>query len=231
MEVQDKHNLAEKPKLRLPLIGENVLIAGNPRAGKTVMARYLFSKMRDSFPHVLLFQKDKDLDGKPWENFADETIGHHFSTSQLMDEMRHFKTVCIRPSKLTPEDLQIVWGRVCNAALAMGNTLVINDEIAKISRPAWIHPYHLEFLEGNGRKRRCSMIQATQRLQGCPIQARTLSEHTFLYRLNPRDVRGYLASYYEEAEKILTLKPYECVYIFYDNGGQERSYVLAPVPY
>ncbi len=215
--------------MRLPQVGECVFIAGNPKSGKTVLSKYLWKKWLPYHQYGIILQVDYD-GGDPWERYANETLSPNLGAETYRDELKRTKTICVDATNVPLDELKPLWNRLLGVALALGHTLVVCDEISRVTETTSIMPNHGLMITGRGRKRLCSMIQATQRLQKCSMDVRTLSQHKFIFRLDDRDVIRYASTFMKGSERILTLKPYYCLYSRQDEGGRTVVEVLPPCP-
>ena len=214
-------------RIPTPPIGESIYIAGNTNSGKTVLCKYLLSVMALQFRNVIIFQIDYDLND-PWEDYADIVVNGDLPIDwSLMDS---YHILCVDATKLGKTKLRSLWGMVCGVALARGRTLLICDEIARVTDANSISENHFVMLSGRGRKRQTTLIQAGQRLQDCSIQIRTLSKHKFLFRLDDRDAKMYAKLFLDDWRLLLDLKPYHSLYIRPGFAGKTEVSVLPPCP-
>lgn len=110
---------------QLPDIGNSVIIAGNPRSGKTQLAKYLASKdvWGKYFRNTLILQVDKDTQrgidiAKPWEDYANAVIPWREATSSVMlQALREYEIVVVNAYDCPMgRELMEIWGRVCGVS-------------------------------------------------------------------------------------------------------------------
>lgn len=214
-------------------IGESVIIAGNPKSGKTKFAKWVHHEYLPYFGNSLILQVDRDIPpDKPWENYCESVIPwRQASASNIINELRASSSVCIDAhDNPIGKSLQKIWSTVCAVSLARGNTLVVCDEIARVTNVRFIDNYHFLLVTGNGRKRRNSIIQATQTPQTCSVQIRDQAAHQIYFRLDERVVYNYLNGFLDNAERVLSLPKYHSLYKTNAEGGQSRTEILKPCP-
>ena len=222
---------------RLPNVGESVFVTGNPKSGKTTLARWLAKEWAKYHKHVLIFMSDCELGAKTWADYCKYVIPANRATINSIATclMAGEGWVCIDAHEMAPgKPLLKLWETVCAVAKAVGNTLVINDEISRVSLGPHMQmgnyaPYHYLLVSGNGRKRANSIIQATQKPQGCHTDIRDMAHHQFYFRLDDRIVSNYL-TYLDKAELITRLPAYHCMYKHITEGGQVVFEMLKPCP-
>lgn len=221
----------------LPDIGDCIIIAGNPRSGKTQFAKWLFKTWGQHFGNQLVFQVDRDVQrgkdpARPWEDYCEAVIPwKEASPKNILDCLRAYRSVCVNAYDCEMgKTMNAVWGNVCMAASSRGNTLVVNDEIARVSNVRYLHPYHYLLVTGKGSKRHCSMVQATQTPQTCSVVLRDNAAHQVYFRLDERVVHGYLDSFLDRAEEVLSLPPYWSLHKTNSQGGRSYTEKLKPCP-
>lgn len=217
-------------RISLPSLGDSVFVAGNPKSGKTVLSKYLFTKWIPYFRNGLVLMVDIDIDAKDWSRYCDITLPPNLLPHEYLKALREHKSVCVDGHRLSFDELKGVWNMLLDVCLARGKTLVVCDEIARVSSSNQLTPNHFLMVSGRGRKRGCSIIQATQRLQRCAMDIRTQADHKFIFRLDLQDVKKYL-SFMPDAGLILTLKPYHCLYTHHGSAGKTLTEVLPPCPF
>lgn len=223
--------------MKLPNIGDSIIIAGNPRSGKTQLAKWLFKEWGKHFLNRLVFQVDRDVQrGKepsyPWESYCETVIPWKEATPKTIVEcLRSYNSVCVNAYDCQMgKPLETVWGYACMAANSRGNTLLVNDEIARVSSVRYLHPYHFLSVTGRGSKRRVSVIQATQTPQSCSVILRDNAAHQIYFRLDERVVHGYLSTFLDNYEAVLTLPPYHSLHKSNAEGGKSYTEILKPCP-
>lgn len=191
-----------------------IFIAGKTGSGKTTLVKRMLYPMytRRVFWDIKCENSDLLVNSSPCRTPA-----------ELSSTIKKGKvSILYQPADISSDD----FNRVCEILFNTGNFTLFVDEVATVTEPNWIEPWHNQIMI-RGRSRGVGIVNVTQRPRTCNNTVISEAEHFFIYRLQLETdvdkIRTILPK--KERTEIYTLPYYHCIYT--DNSGIIKR--LAPI--